>query len=140
MLLALFIFLIVRRPPSSTLFPYTTLFRSRSQKLRPRARYRAAGAGGHAHAGAGRRGGPAGDRRGRPRRALRRLAAHPGPVVPAGRPLRRGLLPAGGPHARGPLSSPARRHAPRPQDGGAPLAAAAGGAAGPAGGGTGPAP
>src|SRR5206468_7239367 len=30
-LFSLFFFLIARRPPSSTLFPYTTLFRSRSE-------------------------------------------------------------------------------------------------------------
>src|SRR5438874_13278672 len=28
-----FVFLLLRRPPSSTLFPYTTLFRSHLQKL-----------------------------------------------------------------------------------------------------------
>src|SRR5438132_4539353 len=39
--LLLFFFLIIRRPPISTLFPYTTLFRS----LAPRARGRAAGPG-----------------------------------------------------------------------------------------------
>src|SRR2546425_6300309 len=33
--LAMFFFLMIRRPPRSTLFPYTTLFRSR--RLRPRA-------------------------------------------------------------------------------------------------------
>src|SRR2546427_11526152 len=31
-----FFFLMIRRPPRSTLFPYTTLFRSRAQVLRPR--------------------------------------------------------------------------------------------------------
>src|SRR3990172_5420283 len=30
---AFFFFLMIRRPPRSTLFPYTTLFRSRAQKL-----------------------------------------------------------------------------------------------------------
>src|SRR2546430_12852158 len=29
-----FFFLMIRRPPRSTLFPYTTLFRSRTQQLR----------------------------------------------------------------------------------------------------------
>src|SRR5699024_11710185 len=31
---------ILRRPPSATLFPYTTLFRSQAQRSRPRARPR----------------------------------------------------------------------------------------------------
>src|SRR3990172_1938624 len=31
-------FLMIRRPPRSTLFPYTTLFRSRSARGRPRRR------------------------------------------------------------------------------------------------------
>src|SRR5476649_3049956 len=31
----LFFFLMIRRPPRSTLFPYTTLFRSRSAGMRP---------------------------------------------------------------------------------------------------------
>src|SRR5256885_16967227 len=33
MLFLFFFFLMIRRPPRSTLFPYTTLFRSRSQSL-----------------------------------------------------------------------------------------------------------
>src|SRR6266536_2623408 len=33
-----FFFLMIRRPPRSTLFPYTTLFRSRALPLRPSAR------------------------------------------------------------------------------------------------------
>src|SRR5690606_41436475 len=36
-----FLFLLLRRPPSSTLFPYTTLFRSCAQALRARLRVRA---------------------------------------------------------------------------------------------------
>src|SRR5258705_10300457 len=32
-----FFFLMIRRPPRSTLFPYTTLFRSRPARVRPRA-------------------------------------------------------------------------------------------------------
>src|SRR2546425_9002028 len=32
----------IRRPPRSTLFPYTTLFRSRQHHLAPRGRHRAA--------------------------------------------------------------------------------------------------
>src|SRR5947208_16494578 len=31
--LSLFFFLMIRRPPRSTLFPYTTLFRSREERL-----------------------------------------------------------------------------------------------------------
>src|SRR6476620_12010043 len=34
--LLFFFFLMIRRPPRSTLFPYTTLFRSRSTTPRPR--------------------------------------------------------------------------------------------------------
>src|SRR5437764_10249423 len=35
LLLFFFFFLIIRRPPRSTLFPYTTLFRSPGQRHRP---------------------------------------------------------------------------------------------------------
>src|SRR6266513_3735277 len=35
MLLYLLFFLMIRRPPSSTLFPYTTLFRSTTPLIRP---------------------------------------------------------------------------------------------------------
>src|SRR5688572_33176194 len=35
-----FLFVMMRRPPSSTLFPYTTLFRSRPELLLPRLRGR----------------------------------------------------------------------------------------------------
>src|SRR3712207_7384696 len=55
-----FVFLMIRRPPRSTLFPYTTLFRS--------LRGRAAG-----------RGAPVRPRPRRQRRAQRRRAAHLGP-------------------------------------------------------------
>src|SRR5215217_9079109 len=34
-LLSFFFFLMIRRPPRSTLFPYTTLFRSASRQPRP---------------------------------------------------------------------------------------------------------
>src|SRR3712207_9026974 len=37
MLLVVFFFLMIRRPPRSTLFPYTTLFRSRSLGISPSA-------------------------------------------------------------------------------------------------------
>src|SRR5574341_1386771 len=40
-------FLMIRRPPRSTLFPYTTLFRSRSCALPPRPALRGAGRRGH---------------------------------------------------------------------------------------------
>src|SRR6202048_5416673 len=44
----LFFFLMIRRPPRSTLFPYTTLFRSRSRRRSPSARRRRPGvAAGH---------------------------------------------------------------------------------------------
>src|SRR5256885_9543071 len=35
--MSLFFFLMIRRPPRSTLFPYTTLFRSKGSKRRSRA-------------------------------------------------------------------------------------------------------
>src|SRR6266403_2934242 len=85
-----FFFLMIRRPPRSTLFPYTTLFRSR----RPRARLRRLGP--HPLGAAARvslRGDDRRLREGRgphplvPRHAPRR----PGrldPTVPAERPLR----------------------------------------------------
>src|SRR3712207_7631388 len=54
----LFFFLMIRRPPRSTLFPYTTLFRSRARQ-RPRRRRLPV-----VHRGAARvRGAPAGGRR-----------------------------------------------------------------------------
>src|SRR2546427_803158 len=39
-MLSLFFFLMIRRPPRSTLFPYTTLFRSRRRRTATRARRR----------------------------------------------------------------------------------------------------
>src|SRR6266536_6707166 len=39
-IITLFFFLMIRRPPRSTLFPYTTLFRSRSRVRRAPARHR----------------------------------------------------------------------------------------------------
>src|SRR3712207_9409377 len=56
---ALFCFLMIRRPPRSTLFPYTTLFRSEQAAVGVAARLEAAaqqpgaGAGGHEQVGAG---------------------------------------------------------------------------------------
>src|SRR2546427_5871146 len=48
LLLFFFFFLMIRRPPRSTLFPYTTLFRSAAGGHgRPRQLLRAAGAGGY---------------------------------------------------------------------------------------------
>src|SRR6266508_4832139 len=58
-LLAFFFFLMIRRPPRSTLFPYTTLFRSRRHPL-PRAR----------------RGGERGDGRPRDRKSTRLNSSH----------------------------------------------------------------
>src|SRR3712207_8157106 len=40
MILFVFFFLMIRRPPRSTLFPYTTLFRSRRRRGRDRGRAR----------------------------------------------------------------------------------------------------
>src|SRR5256885_17017250 len=45
----LFFFLMIRRPPRSTLFPYTTLFRSRFRGSRSRSRSRARERSGHPH-------------------------------------------------------------------------------------------
>src|SRR3712207_9500686 len=63
-------FLMIRRPPRSTLFPYTTLFRSRTARDRGGARALADGGGRHLRRvvadGAARRGRP---RAGRARRA-----------------------------------------------------------------------
>src|SRR4051794_41940933 len=61
-LLFFFFFLMIRRPPRSTLFPYTTLFRSRRG---PRAGGRRVG--GHARP----------DRRGRDRKSTRLNSSHP---------------------------------------------------------------
>src|SRR5208282_6484451 len=47
-LLFVFFFLMIRRPPRSTLFPYTTLFRSRRGRIGRRDR---SGAGAHARPG-----------------------------------------------------------------------------------------
>src|SRR5688572_32550741 len=44
-----FFFLMIRRPPRSTLFPYTTLFRSRDGGLGPRGLRRLVRAAGDAH-------------------------------------------------------------------------------------------
>src|SRR6266487_5314099 len=44
-LLLFFFFLMIRRPPRSTLFPYTTLFRSRSQPPHRRCTVHCAGGG-----------------------------------------------------------------------------------------------
>src|SRR3712207_9081670 len=59
-LVSVLFFLMIRRPPRSTLFPYTTLFRSQAAVRPP---------------------GPVHDRRGRP--CLRRPRAERGPEVPA---------------------------------------------------------
>src|SRR3712207_6865995 len=73
MSLTAFFFLMLRRPPRSTLFPYTTLFRSRPRLARPPARA--------AHR-------PAADRRGRlhgPAQLLAGLRSRGPPAAPAGR-------------------------------------------------------
>src|SRR5258708_17634466 len=69
---SLFFFLMIRRPPRSTLFPYTTLFRSLSRDSHPSGRHRenrAVGRPGLYHGdrqwqtgGASQRGSPAGKR------------------------------------------------------------------------------
>src|SRR5256885_12354190 len=61
LLFLLFFFLMIRRPPRSTLFPYTTLFRSRHARAHhahPQDHARAAGAGAVCRAGGRRRGQP----------------------------------------------------------------------------------
>src|SRR3712207_6992760 len=74
-----FFFLMIRRPPRSTLFPYTTLFRSRPEReIGAGAYFRGAAAsaagGGGAHAGGARLpGGPHPQRRERPDRKSTRL-------------------------------------------------------------------
>src|SRR3712207_9190764 len=68
----MFFFLMIRRPPRSTLFPYTTLFRS---SLRPAAPARATAVEGLAH----------------PRPSVGPLTGRPG--APACRPADGGLLP-----------------------------------------------
>src|SRR2546429_7308988 len=56
LLLSFFFFLMIRRPPRSTLFPYTTLFRSlsRGEGCTPRPRSGGAGRAQHARADAAR--------------------------------------------------------------------------------------
>src|SRR5256885_3474050 len=79
-LIFFFFFLMIRRPPRSTLFPYTTLFRSAGAaphrlQLVARAGARAAGADGSAaHRSFPGARGPLGGARGRSRCARRRLA------------------------------------------------------------------
>src|SRR3712207_9215786 len=84
----MFFFLMIRRPPRSTLFPYTTLFRSHRVLVPPVARRRRRGAGdGHDREGrpdAARRGGalgrPVGDAggagEGRDRKSKRLNSSH----------------------------------------------------------------
>src|SRR5256886_8115224 len=62
----IFFFLMIRRPPRSTLFPYTTLFRSRARAARA-----------EPHAGvAGRRGVAGGERRAQDRKSTRLNSSH----------------------------------------------------------------
>src|SRR5687768_18319807 len=63
-------FLMLRRPPRSTLFPYTTLFRSRARRLRALGRLRGE------EGGADRRGPPRGAALRAPLAALRRSEEH----------------------------------------------------------------
>src|SRR3712207_8547560 len=67
----------IRRPPRSTLFPYTTLFRSPKGRRRPRGDGTRAGRSAHGRAAGGRRTGrgyPRGTRRGQDRGTGRRAA------------------------------------------------------------------
>src|SRR5690348_17682396 len=72
-----FFFLMIRRPPRSTLFPYTTLFRSRLRSAEPHLRVHAQG-GGAPHDGGhhGRGPGGAAHRRG-DRKGTRLNSSHP---------------------------------------------------------------
>src|SRR2546422_5452954 len=72
-MLILFFFLMIRRPPRSTLFPYTTLFRSRPERESdlPRSAVLHAGTARHRHR-AGLRPHHVGDRRGDDRLVRRR--------------------------------------------------------------------
>src|SRR3712207_9264858 len=65
MILLVFFFLMIRRPPRSTLFPYTTLFRSRSPRSRRGPRVPVPGAPGGPPRGTA--GAPASGHRRRPR-------------------------------------------------------------------------
>src|SRR3712207_8256321 len=81
-MLSLFFFLMIRRPPRSTLFPYTTLFRSAlpAPALRQHGRLRARRAGRRRAEPAGGAGGPplahAGRTGGRDRKSTRLNSSH----------------------------------------------------------------
>src|SRR5690606_41440089 len=79
-LYSLFSFLMTPRPPRSTLFPYTTLFRSRSAPVRrvPPGRHRraAAGAGPHSARAHALHDPLVGARRGRDRKSTRLNSSH----------------------------------------------------------------
>src|SRR6266508_6918754 len=78
MLAFVFFFLLIRRPPSSTLFPYTTLFRSQPRRPGPAGRPALLRG-----AGAGRQPGAAGGGPARPGTAAeRRPPDHPGRLAP----------------------------------------------------------
>src|SRR3712207_8369695 len=73
----------IRRPPRSTLFPYTTLFRSRARAAGPRRPRRAAGAPARIAAGAGTAPTRPPDAGGPTRRRGAAAAAGPPPAPPA---------------------------------------------------------
>src|SRR2546427_7039116 len=93
-----FFFLMIRRPPRSTLFPYTTLFRSHQRARRRRWRRRR-----------GRRRASARPRNGAPTRAPRTA---PAPGGRRGRVLLRTWL-CGGRRCRTRIAFPRRRRSPR---------------------------
>src|SRR2546425_10738131 len=115
LLVFFFFFLMIRRPPRSTLFPYTTLFRSlapgwgRSRRfaLAPRPRC-------ESRLGRAARRGPARDRCGpQPRGDIR--AAHPREPSPGGRPAwrpREQTAAGGGEPPPGPKAGESRRRRP----------------------------
>src|SRR2546421_3346896 len=72
-LLLLFFFLMIRRPPRSTLFPYTTLFRSLEDQVLRRQRRSARGPQGHRRHPKGR---AQGVRPGRDRKSTRLNSSH----------------------------------------------------------------
>src|SRR5260370_38469347 len=107
-----FFFLMIRRPPRSTLFPYTTLFRSRALPRLPAPALPAAGGALRGERGArvGDGDGPGGHaRRAAPPPLLSRPRGLRAPLQPPLDPLGPALDPAG---ARG---RPARARAPRPR-------------------------
>src|SRR3989441_10744363 len=108
-------FLMIRRPPRSTLFPYTTLFRSRHRRGSDPRRRRAGARPGARRAGGLRRDGPTPDRvvhglhapaRGGPARSARRPPRRALHDEPARREGRRRVGRGGPPAPRGPPRAP----------------------------------